>query len=175
MVICTFQCYSLKSSHPLFLPLSPKVCSLHLFLFWCPATSQYCKVIILQLKWIRFKNNKTKHMVKTITFICVAQIIPNMISESFSSHLPCPLTWSYISEHFCVPWLSKYQLVYLVSATSLTRGLVLLGAVEWPAGKEVGLDFFFLTDQNYSIENPQNKRFTGGVYCWLILLVLFLH
>ena len=29
--------------------------------------------------------------------------------------------------------------------------------------------------QNYSIENPQNKRFTGGVYCWLILLVLFLH
>ena len=32
MVIYMFQCYSLKSSHPLPLPLSPKVCSLHLCL-----------------------------------------------------------------------------------------------------------------------------------------------
>ena len=33
MVIYMFQCYSLKSSHPLFLPQSPKVCSLYLCLF----------------------------------------------------------------------------------------------------------------------------------------------
>ena len=32
MVIYTFQCYSLKSSHPRLLPQSPKVCSLHLSL-----------------------------------------------------------------------------------------------------------------------------------------------
>ena len=32
MVICMFQCYSLKSSHPRLLPLSPKVCSSHLCL-----------------------------------------------------------------------------------------------------------------------------------------------
>ena len=32
MVIYMFQCYSLKSSHPHLLPLSPKVCSLHLCL-----------------------------------------------------------------------------------------------------------------------------------------------
>ena len=32
MVIYTFQCYSLKSSHPHLLPLSPKVCSLHLYI-----------------------------------------------------------------------------------------------------------------------------------------------
>ena len=31
MVIYMFQCYSLKSSHPLLFPLSPKVCSLHLY------------------------------------------------------------------------------------------------------------------------------------------------
>ena len=31
-----FQCYSLKSSHPCLLPLSPKVCSLHLCIFCCP-------------------------------------------------------------------------------------------------------------------------------------------
>ena len=36
MVIYMFQCYSLKSSHPLLLPLSPKVCSLRLCLLCCP-------------------------------------------------------------------------------------------------------------------------------------------
>ena len=33
--MCKFQCYSLKSSHPLLLPLSPKVCSLRLYLLCC--------------------------------------------------------------------------------------------------------------------------------------------
>ena len=33
----TFQCYSLKSSHPLLLALSPKSCSLCLYLPCCPA------------------------------------------------------------------------------------------------------------------------------------------
>ena len=35
MVIYMFQCYSLKSSHPRFLPQSSRVCSLHLCLFCC--------------------------------------------------------------------------------------------------------------------------------------------
>ena len=35
MVIYMFQCYSLKSSYPGLLPQSPKVCSLHLCLFFC--------------------------------------------------------------------------------------------------------------------------------------------
>ena len=35
VVIYTFQCYSLKSSHPHLLPQSPKVCSLPLCLFCC--------------------------------------------------------------------------------------------------------------------------------------------
>ena len=37
MVIYMFQFYSLKSSHPRLLPLSPKVCSLCLCLLCCPA------------------------------------------------------------------------------------------------------------------------------------------
>ena len=37
MVIYMFQCYSFKSSHPRLLPQSPKVCSLHLCLFYCLA------------------------------------------------------------------------------------------------------------------------------------------
>ena len=35
MVICMFQCYSLKSSHPRLVPQSPTVCSLLLCLFCC--------------------------------------------------------------------------------------------------------------------------------------------
>ena len=35
MVTYMFQCYSLKSSHPRFLPQSPNVCSLYLCLFFC--------------------------------------------------------------------------------------------------------------------------------------------
>ena len=35
MVTYMFQCYSLKSSHPSFLPQSPKICSLYLHLFCC--------------------------------------------------------------------------------------------------------------------------------------------
>ena len=42
MVICMFQCYSLKSSHLRLLLQSPNVCSLHLCLFCCPA----CRIII---------------------------------------------------------------------------------------------------------------------------------
>ena len=37
MIMYMFQCYSLGSSHPCFLPQSPKVCSLHLCLFCCLA------------------------------------------------------------------------------------------------------------------------------------------
>ena len=37
MIIYMFQCYSLRSSHPRLLPLSPKDCSVHLCLFCCLA------------------------------------------------------------------------------------------------------------------------------------------
>ena len=36
MIFYMFQCYSLRSSHPLPLPQSPKDCSIHLCLFCCP-------------------------------------------------------------------------------------------------------------------------------------------
>ena len=42
MAIYMFQSYSHKSSHPHLLPLSPKVCSLHLCLLCCPA----CRIVI---------------------------------------------------------------------------------------------------------------------------------
>ena len=37
LIMYMFQCYSLRSSHPRLLPWSPKVCSIHLCLFFCLA------------------------------------------------------------------------------------------------------------------------------------------
>ena len=37
LIIYMFQCCTLKTSHPRFLPQSPKVCSVHLCLFFCLA------------------------------------------------------------------------------------------------------------------------------------------
>ena len=37
LIIYMFQCYSLRSSPPCLLPQSPKVCSIHLCLFFCLA------------------------------------------------------------------------------------------------------------------------------------------
>ena len=51
MVIYIFQCYSLKSSHPLLLPHSPKVCSLHLCLF-CYLTYRVTVTIFLNSIYI---------------------------------------------------------------------------------------------------------------------------
>ena len=42
MVMYMFQCYSLKSFHPHLLPLSPKVCSLHLCLLCYTA----CRIVV---------------------------------------------------------------------------------------------------------------------------------
>ena len=47
LVICMFQCNSLKSSHPHLPPQSPKVCSLHLCPFCCPACFIYSSFYLL--------------------------------------------------------------------------------------------------------------------------------
>ena len=44
IVMCMFQCYSLKSSHPPLPPLCPKVSSLHLCLLCCSACRIICTI-----------------------------------------------------------------------------------------------------------------------------------
>ena len=41
LITYLFQCYSLRSSHPRFLPQSPKVCSIHLCLFFLSCIQGY--------------------------------------------------------------------------------------------------------------------------------------
>ena len=45
MIIYMFQCHSLRSFHPRLLPQSPKVCSIHLCLFFCLDSPLECKEI----------------------------------------------------------------------------------------------------------------------------------
>ena len=49
MIVYMFQCHPPKSSHPLPLPWSPKVCSIHLCLFCCLA---YRVIIVIFLNSI---------------------------------------------------------------------------------------------------------------------------
>ena len=53
MIICMFQCYSFKSSHPCLLPQSPTVCSLHLCLFCC-LTYRVIITIFLHSMYIKY-------------------------------------------------------------------------------------------------------------------------
>ena len=62
VVIYTFQHYSLKSSHPRLLPLSPNVCSLHLC-FLCRPACRIVVTIFLFCEWCKgviwlFSNGK---------------------------------------------------------------------------------------------------------------------
>ena len=49
LIVYLLQCYSLRTSHPRLLPQSPKVCSVHLCLFFCFA---YKVIIIISLNSI---------------------------------------------------------------------------------------------------------------------------
>ena len=53
MVMYLFQCCPLQSSHPCLLPLSPKVCSLHLCLLCLVLWLQSLSAVILEPKKIR--------------------------------------------------------------------------------------------------------------------------
>ena len=51
-IIYMSQCYSLKSSHPRLLPLSPKDCSIHLCLFCCLAFRVIVIIFLNKKIWL---------------------------------------------------------------------------------------------------------------------------
>jgi len=83
MVMYMFQCCSLKSSHPCLLPLSSKICVLHLCLLCCPA---YRIVITIFLKSI-----------SSVQFSLVAQSCPtlcNSMNHTCQASLSITNSWS---------------------------------------------------------------------------------
>ena len=82
MIVYTFQCHSPKSSHPLPLPLSPKVRSTHLCLFCCLAYREYYSAIkkntfeSVLMRWMKLEpiiqsdvSQKEKHQYSILTHI----------------------------------------------------------------------------------------------------------
>ena len=67
IVIHMFQCYSLKSSQPHFLPQSPKVCSLHLWLFCCLA---YRVIVTIFLNSIYYYIGVFSYWFTSLCIIC---------------------------------------------------------------------------------------------------------
>ena len=63
LIIYMFPCCSLRSSHPRFLPQSPKVCSIHLCLFFCLT---YRVIITI------FLNSMYMHQYTVLVFIFLA-------------------------------------------------------------------------------------------------------
>ena len=62
LIVYLFQCCSLRSSHPRLLPQSPKVCSVHLCLFFCFA---YWVIVTIFLKFKKKKKN-SPGIIKTL-------------------------------------------------------------------------------------------------------------
>ena len=133
MTTYKFQCYSLKSSHPLLRPLSPKVCSLHLPLLCC-------KYNLKTNKWLVGPPKKRACSPKILGF-CPRHSHPVSCPSSGS-------TWEII-HHFTTPaWLpqvprlppfAKGDLTTLYSPNSLhlcplptTIGVALWGHLLYP-------------------------------------------
>ena len=57
MIICMFQCYSLKLSYPQLLPQSPAICFLHLCLFCCLAYRIIVTIILNSIYMHQFLNS----------------------------------------------------------------------------------------------------------------------
>ena len=67
VVMCMFQSYSLKLSHPRLLPLSLKVCSLRLCLLCCPA----CRVIGTAFLNSIYMRSYTVFLFFWLTSVCI--------------------------------------------------------------------------------------------------------
>ena len=74
MIVYMLQCHSPKSSHPLPLPLSPKVCYTHLCLFCCLAYRVVIESVLM--RWMKLEpiiqsevSQKEKHQYSILTHI----------------------------------------------------------------------------------------------------------
>ena len=92
MVIFMFQCSSLKSSHPFLLPLSPKVCSLHLCLICCPA----CRIISTILLNFMYMCYYTVFVILLLTYFTIYVVV--VVAQSFIC-----------VQFFATPWITACQ------------------------------------------------------------------
>ena len=95
MVMCMFQCYSLKSSHPLLLRHSSNVCSLHQSLFCCLAYRVVITIFLTSIYMLLYT---------VLVFLCLTCFTMCNKLQFHPSHrnwLKCVLFYSWVIVH-CV-------------------------------------------------------------------------
>ena len=140
LIIYMFQCYSLRSSHPRLLPQSPKVCSIHLCLSFCPGYRiiitifliLYIRVSILYwclsfwltslcimgssfIYLIRTDSNMFFLMAEWYSMVYVPQLLYPFVCWCTSMLLPCPGYYKQCCDkHWgtCVSFRSGFLSVY---------------------------------------------------------------
>ena len=118
LIVYLFQFYSLRTSHPRLLPQSPKVCSVHVCLFFCPA---YRVIVTIFLNSI---------------YMCSVPFSCYIVSDSLRPHElqytrpPCPSLTprvypnSYLLSRWCHPVISSS----VISFSSCPQSLPALGS-----------------------------------------------
>ena len=99
LIIYMFRCCSLETSHPHLLPWSPKVCSVHLCLFFCFA---YRAVITIFLNHLLLKNNDIQLMLIIYeSVICwdYARLFTSIIYSSQQTYKEVPFPIPFRTGH----------------------------------------------------------------------------
>ena len=99
LIVYLFQFYSLRTSHPRLLPLSPKVCSVYLCLFFCFTYRVIIALFIIDRTWkhpIVFWNDFCYSLWNAVTdpghSLCVPPLKPPRSWKQFTSWLHVPVT-----------------------------------------------------------------------------------
>ena len=95
LIIYMFQCYSLRSSHPRLLPQSPKVGSIHLCLFFCPAYRVIITIFLnsIYMHWVSEWVKSLNHVRLFATPWTVTYQVPLSMEfsrQKYQSGLPFP-------------------------------------------------------------------------------------
>ena len=83
MVICMFQCYSLKSSHPCLLPHSPEVCSLHSCLFCCLAYRVLVTIFLYFNTLTHTHTHTHTHALIYCIGVTLSDVFPSVLEGTF--------------------------------------------------------------------------------------------
>ena len=103
MVMNMFQCSSLKSSHPLPLPLSPKDCSLHLCRPCCPACGTVNTIFLYSVYMLGYNVCLDGSLTPSLLLLHLSSSYPlSCVALKISRFLQC------YAEMFGCPWLQLY-------------------------------------------------------------------
>ena len=161
-----FWCYSLKTSHPRLLPQSPKVCSVHLCLFYSAGSGKPLKGVKLE-KW--FVQRHIPHSLQQRLKCNPTLVTSNAVSFTGSQHVPLPILlgsifYILIQSFYILIWSSQIiaQLSHKICVSDLTLwfDIRILHCLGWYVG--LWLCWPWSTEHLLApLEGTRKNRFKG--------------